>query len=126
MFAFNRTRPALREQLFNEPLDIDRGELIRFDLIQRNGQAMELIFTWAHAFMDARAGEHFLTRIGNPDLPTPVEPMASQVIAPRPLKERLHMAWLATCHVEQIAKAAPRPLRATNNARSSRCWEVPR
>ena len=60
------TGAGLRQQLFNEPLQIRRGELMRFDLIERT-----LIFTWAHALMDANSAEYFLALVGNRDLPFP-------------------------------------------------------
>src|SRR5688500_18100869 len=40
---------GLRERLFNDPLDLRRGELLRFDLVERDGHAMDVVFTWAHA-----------------------------------------------------------------------------
>jgi len=39
--------------LLNESLATQRGELIRFDLIERPDGKTHLIFTWAHALMDA-------------------------------------------------------------------------
>src|SRR5947208_2626675 len=49
----HRDEPELAQRLFNEPLATTRGELARFDLIQRDGGRMALVFTWAHALMDA-------------------------------------------------------------------------
>jgi hypothetical protein len=47
------------QKLFNEPLDIHHGQLVRFDLSGRR-----LIFTWAHALMDAKSAEYFLALTG--------------------------------------------------------------
>ena len=56
----------LRQALFNEPLAIRQGQLTRFDLCGR-----QLIFTWAHALMDAKSAEYFLAWTGGEDLPDP-------------------------------------------------------
>ena len=58
--------PDLRQKLFNDPLDIHRGELIRFDLYGR-----ALTFTWAHALMDAKSAEYFLALAGGENVPDP-------------------------------------------------------
>jgi len=54
----------LRQKLFNEPLRIRRGELMRFDLVEHDGTRMDLVFTWAHTLMDATAAENFLAIVG--------------------------------------------------------------
>src|SRR5580658_4915309 len=56
--------PNLRQKLFNEPLDIHRGELVRLDLGGR-----VLTFTWAHALMDAKSAEYFLALAGGDNMP---------------------------------------------------------
>lgn len=68
----HRAEPEARQKLFNEPLAPKRGELMRFDLVEREGGRMELIFTWLHALMDAPAAEHFLAFLGDgrQDLPS--------------------------------------------------------
>ena len=48
----HRDEANLRQKLFNEPLRAKRGELVRFDLIERAGGKTDLIFTWAHMLMD--------------------------------------------------------------------------
>ncbi len=52
--------------LFNDPLRIDRGELIRFDV-----SGSRITFTWAHALMDAKSAEYFLALVGNQNVPAP-------------------------------------------------------
>src|SRR5665213_2794110 len=54
----------LRQKLFNEPLNIRRGELVRFDL-----SGSMLAFTWAHALMDAKSAEYFLALAGGENMP---------------------------------------------------------
>src|SRR6185369_7017169 len=70
-----RTMPRVRahanandlpQQLFNEPLNIRRGELVRFDLCGRT-----LFFTWNHALMDAKSAEYFLALVGGDHVPVP-------------------------------------------------------
>src|SRR5438876_11161493 len=41
-------QPALACQIFNEPLAMNRGELLRFDLIKHDHQHMSVIFSWLH------------------------------------------------------------------------------
>jgi hypothetical protein len=60
------TAADLRQTLFNEPLDIHDGELVRFDL-----SGCTLIFTWAHALMDAKSAEYFLALAGGDRSPVP-------------------------------------------------------
>src|SRR5271170_6334419 len=44
----HRDAPDLRQKLFNEPLRVSWGELMRFDLVERDGAKMDFIFTWTH------------------------------------------------------------------------------
>src|SRR5260370_32927204 len=48
------------DAIVNEPMAARDGELTRFDLIERDHGKMTLVFTWAHALMDAVAAENFL------------------------------------------------------------------
>jgi hypothetical protein len=54
----------LRQKLFNEPLNIRCGQLVRFDL-----SGSMLTFTWAHALMDAKSAEYFLALAGGENMP---------------------------------------------------------
>ncbi len=54
---------TLRAAVFNESLDVEHGELVRFTVLQAADRA-EVIMTWAHALMDARGGETLLSWIG--------------------------------------------------------------
>ena len=93
------------EFLFNEPLDILRGELLRFDLVGR-----AVIFTWAHALMDAKSAEYFLALVGNPQLPLP-EPEQDWYVqranAAGNLRARLRRAWLSLERLEQFKREPP-------------------
>src|SRR5215475_13901521 len=64
----HRNEPERCEAIVNEPLAAREGELTRFDLIERNNGKMTLVFTWAHALMDAVAAEHFLAIVGHPEI----------------------------------------------------------
>ncbi len=103
----HREAPGLREKIANEPLAARHGELIRFDLIERAGGCMDIIFTWAHKLMDANSAEHFLAVVGRTDLPLPaIEPPPPR--ASKPLKERLQLARKSVLQLDEFCKAKPR------------------
>lgn len=90
-----------------EPLAMARGELFRFDLIERGPGGMDVVFTWTHALMDAPSAEHFLAVVGRVDLPLP----ATTSPAPRPkkpFKERFELARRNVKQLSDFCKAAPR------------------
>ena len=95
----------LPQRLFNEPLDIHRGELIRFDLIGRT-----LIFTWAHALMDAKSAEYFLALAGSDNVPAP-EPgedwYAWRGTRAGGLRARGRQAWRELDRLEKFKTALP-------------------
>jgi len=100
-----RVHTALGEKLL-QPLALRRGELFRFDLIER-GSGMDVVFTWTHALMDAPSAEHFLAIVGREDVPSP----ATTPLPPRPKKPLKERAQLARRNVNQLSdfcKAAPR------------------
>src|SRR4029077_17327805 len=71
LVRIHRDDPGLHQQLFNEPLHATRGELMRCDLVERGEARMDLIFTWAHTFMDATAAEHFLAAVSDEKIVLP-------------------------------------------------------
>jgi hypothetical protein len=95
----------IREKLFNEPLDISRGELIRFD---SNGR--RLTFTWSHALMDAKSAEYFLALAGGADLPVP-EPTedwyAKRAMTKSGWLDRGRKAWRELDRLDQFRSALP-------------------
>jgi hypothetical protein len=107
-----RARPRVRvheaagdmpQRLFNEPLHIHRGELMRFDLIERT-----MIFTWAHALMDAKSAEYFLALVGGDGVPVPeagkdwyAERMTGG------LRALARQAWQEIERLDQFRKALP-------------------
>jgi hypothetical protein len=95
----------LPQRLFNEPLDIHRGEVLRFDLIQRR-----LIFTWSHALMDAKSAEYFLALAGSGHLSSP-EPghdwYAQRAMRAGGLRARARQAWRELERLEQFKGALP-------------------
>lgn len=102
---------TLCQRLFNEPLALHDGELLRFDLIQRPAGRMSLVFTWAHALLDAYGGESFLALVGQTigsipkSLPTP--PRRSQVR----LADRIKLAWKYLHHIDGFCQTPPRSIR---------------
>ena len=101
---------GIEERLFNEPLDLRRGELARFDLVQMPGDRTRLAFTWQHALMDAPGAEHFLAWIGEEKF-TP--PAAVAPAAPRPqpsLGQRLKTAWKSLHHLDKFCEVKPQSI----------------
>ena len=58
---------TLRNEVLNDSLDSDNGELIRFTVIEGDDDT-EIMMTWAHTLMDAGGGESFLAFIGGEDV----------------------------------------------------------
>jgi hypothetical protein len=104
----HRDSPNLRQQLADEPLAMRRGELLRFDLIERDGGDMDVIFTWAHTLMDANSAEHFLAVVGREDVLLPATQPVSPTRTKKPLKERFKLAWKNIHQLDEFCSAAPR------------------
>lgn len=96
------------QRLFNEPLATKRGELMRFDLVKRPGNRMTLVFTWAHALMDAPGAEYFLAAVGDESLPLSDSKDTRSRRAPATLRERCKLAWKYLHHLDGYCRAAPR------------------
>ena len=95
----------LPQQLFNEPLNIRRGELIRFDLIGRT-----LFFTWNHALMDAKSAEYFLALAGGDKMPFPElgeDWYAQRATRVSGLRARRRQAWRELERLDQFQTALP-------------------
>lgn len=103
----HRHEPGLREKLSDEPLAIKRGELFRFDLVERDAGGMDVVFTWTHALMDAPSAEHFLAVVGREDVSPPATIPPPQR-AKKPLKERLLLARKNVNQLSDFCKAAPK------------------
>jgi hypothetical protein len=58
------TLRILKREILNQPMNIKKGELVRFDLIYTAGGCMKAIMTWAHILMDAHGAESFLSIVG--------------------------------------------------------------
>lgn len=104
----HRDEPGLHEKLFNEPLALRHGELLRFDLIEHTGGRMTLVFTWAHALLDAAGAEQFLAVVGQENLDLPALPLPARPRARLPLRGRLRLAWKYLHHIDHLGKTAPR------------------
>ncbi len=104
----HRDAPGVREKICNEPLAMKRGELLRFDLIERADGCMDVLFTWAHALMDANSAEHFLAIVGREDVALPsTEPIVPKRVS-KPLKERFQLIQKNILQLDEFCKAAPR------------------
>lgn len=104
----HRESPGLRDELCDKPLAAKRGELFRFDLVERNGGRMNVIFTWAHMLMDANSAEHFVALVGREDVPLPA---LEQPVSTRPKKtfmDRLKLARKSVMQFDEFIKARPR------------------
>ena len=104
----HRESPGLREKLCDQPLNPKCGELFRFDLVEREGGRMNVIFTWAHMLMDANSAEHFVALVGREDVPLPA---LEQPVSTRPKKtfiERLKLARKSVMQFDEFIKAQPR------------------
>ena len=97
--------PNIRQKLFNEPLNIHRGELIRLDLGGRT-----LIFTWAHALMDAKSAEFFLALVGDENMPEPKvgeDWYAKRSSSANGWRARGQQAWRELRRLDQFQSAFP-------------------
>ncbi|HEY5041656.1 MAG TPA: hypothetical protein VIK53_06595 [Verrucomicrobiae bacterium] len=127
----HRDSPSLRQELFNEPLCVRRGELVRFDLIElRSGDSAErrtssddgfpsktatpakadLIFTWTHLLMDATSAEHFLTAVSDDKI---VLPQANPQPPGAPVKwpERFELMKKSVEQLDKFCEQQPRALK---------------
>jgi len=99
------TAENLEEKLFNEPLDLKRGELLRFDVCGK-----KLIFTWTHALMDAKSAEYFLAVVGDEHLsvpPTGGDWYLNHACIKSRLRERFTRARQALKRLDGFSKALP-------------------
>lgn len=104
----HRDASGLRERLDNEPLAANRGELIRFDLIERADGRMDVVFRWAHMLMDANSAEHFLAVVGRDEVPRPSENPAPVPRPQRSFGEQIKLARKSVAQLDQFCKAPPR------------------
>jgi hypothetical protein len=100
--------PGRRLAIVNEPLGVRDGELARFDLIERDHGKMTLIFTWAHALMDAVGAEHFLAALGHPEAPQPSAKPIASARAKLSLPARCKLAWKNIYQLDKFCEAPPR------------------
>jgi hypothetical protein len=105
----HRDEPDLRQKLFNETLHLERGELMRFDLIERDGARMDLIFTWGHTLMDATAAEYFLSAVSDEKI---VLPKSNPQPPGAPIKwsERLELAKKSVAQLDKFCENQPRSM----------------
>ncbi len=100
--------PELMQRLVNEGLASDNGELMRFDLIECGAGRMKVLFTWAHALMDAHSAEHFIGVVGREDLALPATEYQPPAGPRLPFKERSRRALKNFQAYNQFRNQAPR------------------
>ncbi|MGD1088004.1 MAG: hypothetical protein ABR955_04680 [Verrucomicrobiota bacterium] len=105
----HHNEPHLRQKLFNKHLHIKCGELMRFDLIERDGTRMDLIFTWAHMLMDATAAEHFLGAFGDEKIILP-KSNPQPPGAPTKWPERLELMKKSVAQLDKFCENQPRSM----------------
>ena len=104
----HREDAALCENLVNEPLDSQRGELMRFDLIECADEKMKIIFSWAHALMDAHSAEYFIAVAGREDLPLPASEFLPFPRPPLPFGEKMRRIGKNFRAYGEFRKIAPK------------------
>jgi len=105
LVRFHAAAVDLRQKLFNEPLNIHRGQLVRFDLSGRM-----LIFTWAHALMDAKSAEYFLALVGGDDVADPKlgeDWYTKRAVLAHGWRARARQAWRELDRLEHFQNALP-------------------
>ena len=105
------SRPTGRagaRRILNEPLAVHQGQLLRFDLLNGEAGRSRLVFTWAHALMDAPGAEYFLTLLGNANGSLAGANPPSPSTARQSLKGRCKLAWKTLHLLDGYCKAAPR------------------
>lgn len=105
----HRENPGLSQKLFNEPLRINRGELMRFDLIDR-GDQHTLIFTWTHLLMDAVSAENFLSAVSDEKMVLPKSNL-QPAGAPAKWPERLDLMKKSVAQLDKFCEQQPRALK---------------
>jgi len=101
----HETANDLAQKIFNDPLDLHRGELVRFDLSGRT-----LFFTWNHALMDAKSAEYFLAMVGGDEIFPPEQSpdwYAERGMRVKGLRARFHKAWQELKRMDIFRNALP-------------------
>ncbi len=104
----HRAGPDAVQQVMNTPLRPKLGEQARFDLIEQDGQASRVIFTWAHSFMDAPSAENFLAVFGRNDIPLPKAHLPPPPRPPMSWRTRIKLSWKHIRQYEEFSKNAPK------------------
>ena len=100
--------PGLDRRIFNEPLAVSRGELLRLDLVNDGAGGTRLLFTWTHALLDAPGAEYFLALLGDPDRPLPDLQPPNFPGPGMSLRSRCKLAWKTLHLLDEYCRAAPR------------------
>ena len=111
--------PEIEQNLFNQALDTRRGELMRFDVLERKRGGSSLIFTWSHALMDGPGGEHFLALVGNRDVAVPNRLFSEPVGKGPSFRERTKLAWRYLHHIDTYCKQPAKTMGVRHSAASA-------
>ena len=121
----HREDSELATKLVNDPVDVDNGELTRFDLIECADGKTKVIFTWAHALMDAHSAEHFVAVCGREEMPLPAKEFIPIPKPVPPLKKRFVGALKNFKAYNEFRKVAPKsPGVRFNNAPKRQLFRV--
>ncbi len=104
----HRDDTGLADKIINTPVDVDGGKLTRFDIIECADGKTKVIFTWAHALMDAHSAEHFVAVAGREELPLPAKEFIPIPKPLPPLKKRFVGAMKNFRAYNEFRKVAPR------------------
>jgi hypothetical protein len=104
----HRDEPGRCDAIVNEPLAARAGELVRFDFIERNDGKITLVFSWAHALMDAVAAENFLATVGHPEIAAPSAKPVAPELPKMSLAARFKLAWKNLHQLDKFCEAPPR------------------
>jgi len=104
----HRDQSGRCEAIVNDPLAPRNSELTRFDLIERTDGKMTLVFTWAHALMDAVAAEHFLAMVGHPEIAAPAAKQSPSCRTKMSLSARFKLARKNLYQLDKFCEAPPR------------------
>lgn len=114
--SWGASMAEMRKAALNQPLDVRRGELMRFFLL-REGDDVEVIMTWTHSLMDAHGAEATLSLIANGDAFEPASETDSmddygprKVFPCAPLGREIKGVWRAMRLFERVGGRPPASL----------------
>jgi hypothetical protein len=104
----HRETAEIMQQLVNDPVDVEAGELTRFDLVEGADGKTKVVFTWAHVLMDAHSAEHFVAVCGRDEMALPAKEFIPIPKPVPPLKKRFQGAIKNFRLYNEYRKVAPK------------------